>query len=412
MCIDSITMVFHRRRDVMACISLALMVGGCSAEVPVVSDDSVHPSTGEEPGANDRLEWSVYDDKRFDFRLEYPMSWRLSPRHDLPDVVGEVVTLSSPVQSDSTVSSIAIGHYLEEIASQDTVAEWTARYPAAFEPSLIRTTSEEELPVHGGLARYIRGASPLTEYQYTNIRRGTVVWFIWANFGDSADAQANRIYRTVVDSFRFGPRAPTTLGEIVSNVPPSSVPEGGECLANLEAPPVLAVTGSTQDLKSAWWAPVLMLNGQQWPVTCGSPWHTDGAYYAADVEAPLCRNVYAARPGTVEKSGWDTSGYGNLVKIGPIDGSGHRHLYGHLDGIDSSVVVGSSIGRGSLVGLVGNTGNTSGTHLHFHVQNGQYQSSSNGLSLIGMWGFTDNPSDPYYPSNDGVNHPSCAWMGR
>jgi hypothetical protein len=379
------------------------------------SDDLVSASedaSDEMPsGAGAGPRWGVYQDKRFDITLEYPATWTLSPRRDLPEVIGEVVTLSSPVQADGRILSIFMGHYLQEIDESDTLAAWTARYPKAFDSSFIETTFEHDLMAQDGLAHYVRGASPLGEYQYTNIRRGNLVWFIWANFGDSADTTAMNVYHRVVDSFRFDSRAPRMLRDILPTVSARQIGNGGR----FNTFPMLSgslISAPGADLANTWWSPVLKSNGQQWPVTCGSSAHAAGAYYAADVGATENWQVLAARSGKVEFSGWDTSGYGNLVKIGPSDGTGHRHLYGHLIGIFAPVVTGSSIGRESTVGWVGGTGNVTGVHLHFHVQDGLYQSSSNGVSLVGMTGFTDNPNDTYYPSNDGVSHPNCAWMGR
>ena len=70
----------------------------------------------------------------------------------------------------------------------------------------------------------------------------------------------------------------------------------------------------------------------------------------------------AADGGTVEYAGW-YYGYGKYVKIRHANGL--VTTYSHLNTI--GVVAGQKVSRGQLIGRVGNTGNSSGPHLHFEV---------------------------------------------
>jgi murein DD-endopeptidase MepM/ murein hydrolase activator NlpD len=77
--------------------------------------------------------------------------------------------------------------------------------------------------------------------------------------------------------------------------------------------------------------------------------------------------ILAADSGTVITAGWSTVGYGNYVII--EHGNGYKTLYGHMSVL--SVVVGQRVARGSVIGQMGSTGRSTGTHLHFEVvQNG------------------------------------------
>lgn len=74
--------------------------------------------------------------------------------------------------------------------------------------------------------------------------------------------------------------------------------------------------------------------------------------------------ILAADSGTVVVSGWTNTGYGNHVIID--HGNGYQSLYGHLSSI--AVVTGQRIGRGSVLGQMGSTGRSTGTHLHFEIR--------------------------------------------
>lgn len=81
----------------------------------------------------------------------------------------------------------------------------------------------------------------------------------------------------------------------------------------------------------------------------------------ANHSAPM---VLAADSGTIVHASWDNTGYGNMVLID--HGNGTKTLYGHLQKF--SVVVGQTVKRGDVVGQMGSTGRSTGTHLHFEVR--------------------------------------------
>jgi peptidoglycan hydrolase-like protein with peptidoglycan-binding domain len=91
----------------------------------------------------------------------------------------------------------------------------------------------------------------------------------------------------------------------------------------------------------------------------GNRFHT-GIDYPASSGTP----VGAAGRGQVVSTGWDSSGYGNLVVI--EHPSGTRSWYAHLSGID--VRTGQSVVAGTRIGRVGSTGHSTGPHLHFEVR--------------------------------------------
>ena len=107
-----------------------------------------------------------------------------------------------------------------------------------------------------------------------------------------------------------------------------------------------------------------------WP-TAGKITQNFAWYHKAlDVANKSAPNVLAADAGTVVIAGWpDGYGYGNRVVID--HGNGYRTLYAHLSAIN--VRVGQRVNTGDIIGRMGSTGRSTGTHLHFEViRNGVY----------------------------------------
>ena len=74
--------------------------------------------------------------------------------------------------------------------------------------------------------------------------------------------------------------------------------------------------------------------------------------------------VCPSSDGTVTTAGWNSGGYGNLVKID--HGRGIETRYGHLASI--AIQPGQHITRGTLIGRMGSTGRSTGSHLHYEVR--------------------------------------------
>lgn len=82
-----------------------------------------------------------------------------------------------------------------------------------------------------------------------------------------------------------------------------------------------------------------------------------------DMAAPLGTPIYATADGVVTKAGW-ASGYGRLIKIEHEFGIETR--FAHLNAID--VRVGQRVSRGERIGAMGNSGLSTGNHLHYEVR--------------------------------------------
>jgi LysM repeat protein len=89
-----------------------------------------------------------------------------------------------------------------------------------------------------------------------------------------------------------------------------------------------------------------------------------------DIGAPVGTQLVAAADGTViaAKSGGYNGGYGSMVIINHPNGT--QTVYGHMSRVD--VVTGQSVVKGQGIGLSGNTGRSTGPHLHFEVRKGEF----------------------------------------
>ena len=94
------------------------------------------------------------------------------------------------------------------------------------------------------------------------------------------------------------------------------------------------------------------------PVTKNRSFH-EGLDFACDVGTP----VQTTANGIVESSGWDNTGYG--IKVVIDHGYGFKTVYAHLS--KSFVSRGDVLAKGDDVGLSGNTGTSTGAHLHYEV---------------------------------------------
>jgi murein DD-endopeptidase MepM/ murein hydrolase activator NlpD len=102
------------------------------------------------------------------------------------------------------------------------------------------------------------------------------------------------------------------------------------------------------------------------PITSRFGWRTHPLtgsrrfHSGLDIGAPSGSPVVATGAGTVISAGWN-GGYGKAIIIQHSDTQ--QTLYGHLSEI--SVQAGQTIAQGTVIGLVGSTGNSTGPHLHF-----------------------------------------------
>jgi len=87
-------------------------------------------------------------------------------------------------------------------------------------------------------------------------------------------------------------------------------------------------------------------------------------HHGMDFTGPEGADIYATGDGVVVESGYSFYGYGNRVVID--HGYGFKTVYAHLK--DIHAVVGQKVKRGEVIGTLGNTGRSTGPHLHYEVR--------------------------------------------
>ena len=104
-----------------------------------------------------------------------------------------------------------------------------------------------------------------------------------------------------------------------------------------------------------------------WPVhgslTSGYGWRWGRMHEGIDLAVSSGTPVVSAAAGTVIVAGW-MGGYGNLVVVD--HGNGISTAYGHNTSV--TVGAGQSVAQGQLIAYSGNTGHSTGPHVHFEVR--------------------------------------------
>ncbi len=163
--------------------------------------------------------------------------------------------------------------------------------------------------------------------------------------------------------------APALIGAIACSafVPDAAAAESSSpawlvTAGNLPAQPVEIVRGLTVRPKPE--VNVLPLRGYRLTATFGNAgglWSSD--HTGLDFAAPEGTPLVAIRAGVVTEVGYDGA-YGNKTVITLEDGT--ELWYCHQS--SQSVSVGDQVAAGDVVGAVGSTGNTTGSHLHLEVR--------------------------------------------
>lgn len=247
------------------------------------------------------------------------------------------VLLAAPI-----VLAVIYGDYLQLRRERASLAQLTARL------------TEQQTFIESSQARMRQLRTEIDSWRDLQAR-------IWEPFGPE-DGKAKR------GSAMGGPTGPGRAGEgpdrgaIGDELErlTSLVKDEGENLRSLERFLVRA-TRVLAALPSRW-----PLRG---PVNSGfggrvSPWSAKSEFHSGlDIGAPIGTTVKSPAPGTVVFAGTHPE-YGQTLIID--HGHETKSLYGHLSKLQAAV--NQKVQRGEVIALSGNTGRSSGPHLHYEIQ--------------------------------------------
>lgn len=143
------------------------------------------------------------------------------------------------------------------------------------------------------------------------------------------------------------------LEQLIARQTEQGSPAAGTTASTLSAGMFFSPLNSSEPSPVPWGRPI---NGR---LTQSFHAHHNGLDFGAPVGTP----VRSTMDGRVVYAGWNDQGYGNLVIV---ENGPYRTYYAHLSSIPVSV--GQQVSAGTVIGLSGNTGNSTGPHLHYEIR--------------------------------------------
>lgn len=262
-----------------------------------------------------------------------------------------------------------------------------------FETSTVPLTIETNLEVEETI--------PKITYQSYRVKEGDVISFIANDFGVTEDTiiSVNNIHnsrRIQIGQFLKIPSIPGILytvrkdGETIENIAQKFKVESEKiCSVNEVSFDGSLTSGSMLFIPDAKldWVTRQEINGDlfkkpihaHWALSSAYGWRrspfTDARSFHGGVDMACAHGtrIYAALPGRVTTASFNNT-YGNYVIV--THHSGYKTLYAHMSEIKAKK--GDYVSQNSLIGYVGSTGLSTGSHLHFSVfKNGKQVNPAN-----------------------------------
>lgn len=311
------------------------------------------------------------------------MSWRSiwANQAEPETAVAQTMSQQSPVQLEQTDDELSILNSNQEVP---------LLYDTSLQAELNPDTYQGQLPEHeyetyvvqrgdtpGGIAEKfgintetILGGNPLLSEESNLLQTGVELIILPIDGvlhdvqpGDTLEGIANFYGIPQADIIAYEPNNlefPYRLYPETQIMVPGAVRE-----LFVWTPPDLSSVGGTSQEGSGVRPLVVGTGTFIFPV--GSRNYTQFFWYGhpgVDIGLAEGSSVYAADTGTVTYAGWNIYGYGNLIVVN--HGNGYETFYAHLSGFN--VVPGQIVTQGQVIGLSGNTGRSSGPHIHFEIR--------------------------------------------
>lgn len=245
--------------------------------------------------------------------------------------LGTATQISAKPRDQLVTYTVQPGDTLEKIANTFGVTVDTIKWASNLKSDNLSVGQELKIP-------------PVTGVVHT-VRDGETVYSISKKYKTDPQKIVNFPFNDFADLETFA----LTVGQSLM-VPDGVIPEAPpiSTLRLVPAPQVVPGPGGTY----IWPSQGIIT---QYPV-----WY----HMALDIANQSVPPVMASRAGKVVYSACIRWGYGCHIIID--HGDGYQTLYGHLSQL--GVGVGVQVGQGSVIGRMGSTGRSTGTHLHFEVR--------------------------------------------
>lgn len=266
---------------------------------------------------------------------------RVVTRHPMPTPTPQT-TFQSPIAQPSSPVSADDGVRIYVVQAGDDLVGIAARFGLRRETLIWANKSLEADPgmLYVGQELYIL---PVDGVYYT-IKQGDTWPAIAERFQVSVETILNSEYNA--SSLSLGQPEAGHKVVVPGGVKPFKAQE-------VRLPPQPTVSATPQGTGNWVWPVGGYISQGYWDL-----------HRAIDIAARHGDVVMAADAGTVVYAEWGWAGYGNLVVVD--HGNGFRSYYGHLYGF--YVDVGEQVERGQPLGALGNTGLSTGPHLHFEIR--------------------------------------------
>lgn len=283
--------------------------------------------------------------------------WLLSPAEggaDLEDLKGTFATQAYGVnfytQQAEEVSRYRGGEIITHYVGEgETLGDIAQRYNLEIQTVLWENNLTASSTIKPGQELKIL---PIDGVRH-QVSRGETIFTIAKKYGLS-ESQAQMIIDYPFNEFLNDETFELAVNQSIL------VPEGIKPAEKKAAPAATRYVAQTPN------AGVVAASGSfGWPASGGISQGYKFYHKAIDISNRSGGPILAADSGTVVVAGFiDNSGYGNRVMVD--HGNGYVTLYAHLS--VAQVQPGQTVSRGNVLGQMGSTGRSTGTHLHFEIR--------------------------------------------
>lgn len=249
-----------------------------------------------------------------------------------------LTTIESEKPRDKVIShTVSSGETLASLAKKFDVSVETIKWANNLKSDNIKLGQKLEIPPGTGVVhRVVAGDSIYTIAKKYKVDAQNIVNFPFNDFTD-------------LETFQL------SLGQTIF------VPEGTVVEVRPAQPRNFRFVAKAQ-------AGVSGTSSFIWPTSGNITQYPVGYHMALDIANRSAPAIISSDTGTVVYTGCLTWGYGCHVIVD--HGNGYQSLYAHLSGIEVSA--GQVVNKGQRLGVMGSTGRSTGTHLHFEIrQNGR-----------------------------------------